>query len=628
MLHLQKHLKCITQFDMMESPFLGPNAQFARNRVFKNRANEIFPGIKSDDRDYLKFTERLADRLTERFVSTQDDEGVNGPEAITGDFYSLRTVSGYLMNPRTLPTVSNDILVDSLGLARSFVSPRHELIFEKLHAVLYEKWTPSDVKIAKVSSSTFPFFRKDVDYKINHGLYVLNNMESICTDLVHGKMEDVYHRHRVMVANAINYRAQVDKMSKVNGKFISKPRLVNDFEYAVSGGKTGHRFNADKSVIVDGEYIEGHATMRVRPVYGMAGPINYSFSAIMAGYRTNYLSKYAYTFKHTIPSQIQSKIARFNYLKGFDVSQFDESVQAFMLDKWMEMFSTHWPEWLVDTQKLMIHAPYYSPPVDSSGGDGIWMGNPFDIKSFKLNVGLPSGVAQNPDLGKFMMTFAYLCFMDDYFQDTIEFGINKVLMGEHPRYGLLDMSDDALILTNSVGFKDYMAELLKEKGVISPYFAAAKEDSVSFLGNVIHRDSPESEIKLSPDVRSYVLNWFVPERGVQDKMREFWASGWFERNNFYAASPAFSDASFIVREEFRSAFGVSPDNLAEQGLKSSPLNQVSARSAIDSEVIMDPSKLFYKYTEDDVSEDVYDNFIAKIPAVEIERSIGKFYKGK
>lgn len=609
------------------SPFLGPAAQIAKKRVFGNRGNEIFPGIKSDDPEYLRFTERLADRLTESFPSEQDDEGVNGENAITGDFYSLRTVSGYRMNPRTIPTVDNTQLVGSLGLATTFNSDRHRAIFEELHRVLYAYWKPSDVKVARLSSSTFPFFVRDVDYKVQHASYVMENLETICKQILSDDLERVFTDHKVLMAAAINYRSQVDKVIRDNDRFKSKDRLVNDLEYAISGGSRGQRFPADKSVIIDNQVIKGHFAMRERPVYGMSAPINYAITSIMQGYRDHYLSEYAFTFKHTTSEQIESKINQFRYMRGFDVSQFDESNQTWMLHHWMDAFGRDWPEWLIEVMKLMLHAPYYTPAVSNEGGDGIWMGNPFKLDNFKLNLGLPSGIAPNPDIGKFMMTFTYMCFIDDYFGDVLEFGLDKVLKGEHPRYGLLDMSDDAIILTNSEGFRDHISAVLKKEGVISNYFAAAKEDSVSFLGNVVYRKRGETKVSLCPDVRSFVLNWFCPERGVQDRMREYWATGWFERALHYSKSPAYSDVSLIVREEFRKSFGLSPDTIASDHLLDVPPLNIEATSAVDYAVLMDPSKLFYRFEQKDVSPEVYDHFIAKIPVEVVKKTVLRHYKG-
>lgn len=613
---------------MSYSPFLGPSAQLARNRVFKNRSNDIMGGIMSDSPDYLKFTERLADRLTERFPSVQDDEGINGAEAITGDFYSLRTVSGYMMSPRSLPTVNNSLLTEELGLAKGFVTPRHEQIFKRLHQTLYTRWRPADVQVARLSSSTFPFFSKDVDYKVNHALVVLSEFESIMTRLLKGDMNGIFTDYRVLVAHAINYRNQVDRVIKDGDIFKSKDRLVNDFDYAISGGRRGHRIPADKSIWINDTKVDGHFAMRTRPVYGMAAPINYAYSAIMQGYREYYLDEFKFTFKHTTPEQIGEKINTFKSFRGFDVSQFDESNQTWLLHAWADEFERDWPSWVTEGMKLLFHAPYFSPPVTAEGGDGIWMGNPFNLEQFKLELGLPSGIAPNPDIGKFMMTFAYLCFLDDHFGDLLEVGIDVVLRGKHPRYGLLDMSDDAIILTNSEAFKQSISNRLAKGEMLSPYFKLAKEDSVSFLGNVLYRAKPSDEkISLSPDIKSFFLNKFCPERGVQDKMRMYWATGWFEAMVHYSKAPGFSDAMLILREEFRRSFGVTPDSIAQAHLLDAPINQIEARSAVDELVLADPTKLYYRVSEKDVSPEVFDAFIAKIPHSEIGPRLVKYYKG-
>lgn len=612
----------------MSAPFIGTAAVQVKNRRFKSRGLDVMGGIRSDSPEYLDFTERLSDRLNERFTPVQDEEGINGREAITGNFNGLRTVAGYMMSPRSLPVVDNSIITTQLNLASGFLNSRHEGIFSALHTTLYKQWAPADVAVARVSSSTFPYFSRDVDYKINHALHVLENFETIMEGLLMGQQEDIFSKHKVLVAHALNYRNQVDSISCENGIFKAKERLVNDFDYAISSGQRGKRFAADKRIVIDQREIKGHFAMRSRPVYGMAAPINYAYSAVMAGYRSHYLKEFEFTFKHTTRDQILGKVNKFEGFRGFDVKQFDESVSSWLIDEWIVRFARDWPEWLVNGMNLLFHAPYFSP--DPYGeGDGIWMGNPFNLKDFTLRVGLPSGIAPNPDVGKFMMTWAYLVMLDDHFQDVLEFGVDKVLKGEHPRYGLLDMSDDAVILSNSVNFSDALSAKIEQGEELSPYFKLEKEESVSFLGNVFYRPDDGQQIDLCPDIRSFFNNKFVPERGADSKMREYWPIGWFESLVHYSEAPGFGDAMMILREEFRRSFGMSPDSIATDALKQVKKIDLPIVSAVDEVVLNDPSKLFYRFEEQDVSPEIFKHFIGKIPREEIDKRLTKFYlKGK
>lgn len=607
----------------MAAPFIGTAAVQVKNRRFKSRGLDVMGGIKSDSEAYLKFTERLSDRLNERFTPAQDDEGINGREAITGNFNGLRTVAGYMMTPRSLPVIDNSVITNQLGLAQGFQNRRHEAIFAALHVTLYKQWTPSDVAVARVSSSTFPFFSRDVDYKVNHALHVLENFDTIMTGLLTGEQEQIFSKHKVLVAHALNYRNQVDTITVDNEMFKAKERLVNDFDYAISSGQRGRRFAADKRIIIDQKEIKGHFAMRSRPVYGMAAPINYAYSAVMAGYRSHYLKEFEFTFKHTTREQILGKVNKFAGFRGFDVKQFDESVSSWLIDEWVSRFARDWPSWLVEGMSLLFHAPYFSP--DPYGeGDGIWMGNPFNLKDFILKVGLPSGIAPNPDVGKFMMTWAYLVLLDDHFQDVLEFGIDKVLKGEHPRYGLLDMSDDAVILSNSTNFSESLSARIKNHEELSPYFKLEKEESVAFLGNVFFRPDDGPTIDLCPDIRSFFNNKFVPERGADSKMREYWPIGWFESLVHYSDAPGFSDAMVILREEFRRSFGVSPDSIATEALRNVKKIDLPIVSAVDEIVLNDPSKLFYRFEEQDVSPGLFKHFIGKIPKEEIDKRLSKF----
>jgi hypothetical protein len=108
----------------------------------------------------LRITERLSVRLTEEFPRDTTPEGFAGPSAVPGNFYAVRSVSGYGMDPLPLPLMDNGPFVKSLGLRDSI---RHEDIpwLKSLIRLFFGHVTPASLHIRKAASTSFPYFEKD-----------------------------------------------------------------------------------------------------------------------------------------------------------------------------------------------------------------------------------------------------------------------------------------------------------------------------------------------------------------------------------------------------------------------------------------------------------------------------------
>jgi hypothetical protein len=255
-----------------------------------------------------------------------------------------------------------------------------------------------------------------------------------------------------------------------------------------------------------------------------------------------------------------------------------------------------------------------------------WMGHPFQIDDYRLQPGLPSGIPPNPDFGKYFMTATYLCLFDDYFGDVLETGVDVILRGDHPLYGLLNMGDDSVVLSNDSKFVRELMQKLEDEAQVSPYFQLEKEDAVAFLGNVFYRDDRE-DLKLSPNIASFINNWFAPEISTTHVKREFWPVGWMERQQFYMQSPSFQDAWEIMVKHFYDTWHVHPDLYASKAKDRMRVPAFPVTSEVDRIVLEDPSKLYYRFDADELSSEILDSIVGTIPADDVMANSQPFVVG-
>jgi hypothetical protein len=138
---------------------------------------------------------------------------------------------------------------------------------------------------------------------------------------------------------------------------------------------------------------------------------------------------------------------------------------------------------------------------------------------------------------------------------------------------------------------------------LSPYFKLEKEEAISFLGNVFYRDY-NGNISIAPNLQSYIYNWWVPERGVNSKMRLYWPTGFFERQKYYSLAPSFSAVNDVVVKRFRQVFGTSPEALAIIGQEKIKTIPIRPQSEEDRLVLEDPSRAHYRVRPDQLSPEI------------------------
>lgn len=624
--HLSEHLeqKEIARLAMMQEDinrFIAgsvSNSPFPAKsrRMVQNNGNFILPGVHTTEADTHAFLANLADTCTHKYPVDIDEAGVAGATAITSDFMALRTLSGFHMNPMSIPLSSNAKLRSEAKLAGEFVTDRHKKIADELANAMFECRVPTNLHFRKAASTTFPLFTSDMDVKMRYLFDGLKNLPHILKLSQSGQLKQLLTDHGVAPFYYMGTRWQPDSVTCENHKFKSKPREVPSLAYALSGGDRGIRGDADKSVRIKGRLLPDFFGGRRRTVFGLSTSVNAILTAFWMGFREYYLNQYSFTWKHQGHQDMQRKLSTYSSFIGFDVKQHDQFVANWLVDHMFDRLSKRLHPDLVQFMRLCYQAPAFQPNVWVGHTGGFWNGDPFDVKHYDKQYGLPSGIAFNPDVGKYGMVFVYLCLLDDYFGDVLETGIPKILKGECARYALLNASDDTVIATDDPGFLTYCQDGFKTND-LSPYMILQQENGVAFLGGILTRDK-FGDVTVVPNIVSAVVNFFAPERGVNDPYRSNWALGWLERQGYYLNAPLYSEVYFDIRDSARRFLKVNIDDLARTAFSAGSFADLTP---LDRTVLDNPDSIYYKVDPRDLSPGVLDMIIGSVPAESYEADV-------
>lgn len=581
--------------------FLGSEAGKHYSYCLRSGPIDVFPEIMSDDPRYLAFCSRLATRLDEELPKKRVlESGFYDEFAISTNFQELNTVAGYNMKPATYAVIDNTALRDEMFLCRDFQNDRDRQIFAELMACRYKEHDGTRGKISRISSSTFPFFSKSMELKSQHLSLLLSKGEKFKKLVMEDNLEDLFEEFKVLFAMVDVYRSQADVFKLDGSTYKPKERFVNDIEYANSGGRLGKRFIADKSVVIHGRLLDGKAAARARTAFGYSNVLNLIMTAAFEGFRHAGDLKFGKTFKHRSRAEILEKIEQYENVVPVDVTQFDQSVPKFLMDEWIKL--SPFNEFGKKILSLMVTSPMFYRGV-SEDTEPYWSGDPFDIDYYNQYRGLISGLFSTSAMGKDFFTFCTLTMLDKVYGDVLG-NVEKILKWEHPAYAITNMGDDTNIHFNGKSFRSFVTSQMETQQYgMSQYFKVDLEDGFKFLGNIgyINKDGKK---RLCGDIGTYLKNMLVPERGVSSKHRKYAVYGLLERRHVYADHPLFQIVDQIFMEEFARAFSISWIDLMEKHLELPVSEDVYVRTQAELEVLLDPSKLHYKYSEEDINPTV------------------------
>jgi hypothetical protein len=646
--------------ELCDMLFQSPSAMRNRDKIYREGPIEIEEEIWSNSPDFLKFKDKFS-REAMKWQPDVDAQGRVFGNGLRSDFNGMRHVNGYPMLPATYPLSDNRLLREKEGLANTFTEQWHSTVCDALVELFFEDLEPVRMKMRKGSSSCVPFFDKQMSKRVEAAKFSLSTALDAGDLMLKNKHYEAFTRYQMGGAVFVVYRRQSTDAISFDAKthqWTFKDRPVADLEYAVSGGTRGTFKPASKEFTdVDFHVPDGFARERNRTAMGGPWAMNAALAPIAQSVRKRIYDLFAYSTHHTTRASIQADLRSWKFTIAADVSNHDWFWPTFLIDSIADkLLSMGFDERWVEIFKTCNLLPRY---VTDVGPDlpNVLIGDPTDPK---IHGGLTSGNSFTDLFGTIGMILFYFIIQVEHTYPQIIPALKEprrakelmqlYLKGKLPIV-IKDKSDDALL-----GWTDnilvHKAEKLMQKmqngDQISPYMKVTYEHGGAFLGSILYypKDKTPAGLNLIGNIQSLVTNLFSPEYGVQSAVsdrskvkRPFPGLAWESTQQVYGSCPLYGDVIELIEKTWYDVYGESFISRRQRFLEKDKallaryvkeFKQVGLPdlTAIDLEVLNDPTKLEYKFAESDVSMEVLDFLYQGLTVEEIEpyfRSVVKYY---
>lgn len=580
----------------------------------------LYPGVYSFDPRTLAFQRELVKQLNEAFEPDPDSEGFT-KTGIHTNFDRLKCPAGYFMNPMSYTTVNNKLYREKeLGL-RCGMSDRDKAIATEVWHLVWKEATVRPVNVAKLSTSGMRRFTHDVQWKLAFAEWVLEpaNFEEVLDAIASDDTITLANKFEMVWAMYIQKRGQVDHPDKV--------RMVFDLEYALSGGLEGREFAADKKVFIDvnGTLVayEDFSAVRARVVQAGPWTVNCFLQICATSAMYSLFSRFGSTFHINTAEQIK-EVTTGKYVYCSDVTEYDRSMDIADLRLQHDCMREYWDERIVKASWRLYVSAYYSKPLSLGGTHGAWVGDPTDW-SQELHSGNRSGHALTSITAKVQKVIDTLIVIDRMY--PVVGHVKRFLEGKGP-VQMVNNGDDEVILFNSKAdlerFKVLRADRQIGRYVVEP------ELGQGFSGLLLTRD-PAAPLSYEPKAKIHTTfeKLWVPERSIGGLHRQFWTIGVIDRVTNITSTDIGRRAWEIHMRVYRDM--MSPhhgDFMSVLMREHSKVNlDLQALTRIDREVLDDPSKIHYKFADDEVSPEVLETVTSKIPPPVVYDFLKRYYKG-
>jgi hypothetical protein len=555
---------------------------------------------------------------------------------------TLLTTMAY-HEPHSYPLVDNDVLTKG-KIADGFLNDEHKKLFDTIVSMMYKKRGDYITQIPKDSSAGPPFYHKDTELKMKHLNQVLLHYDDIARLVSKGKLHEVYEKYGALFFKTVGVRLQTDGGEYENGNFTPKKRPFISKEAALSGGSKGEIIKYDKDLVNSKEFNRSsafplrknkRAMARSRLVYGYQSVWATIFNQALNSYSEDFKKKYSYTFKHRGYAELSMHIGNAKQIIGVDVASHDLFYKRWMIKEYVSRLPLNDKSKLI--YLLLMQAPYLRPALNP-GEEAIFSADPFDIKSYNHQMGLPSGLGAHNNLSIAWMVFSYMIPICEFYDDWSFDLVDKILSGRHSVVAFKDSSDDALYIIRHTDdglgewldacikhsnpiYQDKIREIALKRGFkpdnyikygISPYHIIEEEKGITYLGSQI--SSTESGHRhVGPNFLNYAKNFYMAESSIRSFKRKNWVEGFMLRREIYAQAYMGTLRMDEVDRIVEKHLGFNPYNEAKRLLSyKSDVTSITPVKPADYEVILEPSKLQWKFTEEEVSKHVLELFVRRL----------------
>lgn len=592
----------------------------ARQPLSDRHSLTVLPNMYSWDNDFLIGLRAMDEQLNSdpnlKPVMDQTTKMV-GKDGIAEPF-NLKCVAGFGANPMSYVPCTNDALCETLKIPEGFRSEADREIFDEFFEIIFSSWKPTSIKVPKLSTMGMPCLSiHDAAYKRDAAIFLYSNIDKILRLVRARDFETLAVRYGMIFAYNNGKRSQVDTPGKV--------RLVFDLEYARTGGRSGKAFAADKSVSINGIDYPDFSATRERVVQGAPWALNCIIQSMAAGHMKAMFERFPGTFHHTDPQMIADECAERGDATFSDVSEYDRSMRSFLIERMFDKMREVWDEGMVSIAEWLYFSAYYTRPVDATAENprGVWFGQPWDPTIKQIHSGNRSGHAMTSFVAKTMKVFDSLCIINRITHD-VRGNVRRYLEHTMP-ICLFNNGDDegaagSPALINA--YRNYRYDPENRYG----YFSVKPENGQVFSGTMIRwTDGPPQAI---PRIGAALQKMYIPERAIGTTFRKNWPIGFFTRLKAIAEHPSGHYVEEVHNRVWRDIWEPRYGTLAS--MLATAVEQLDvnfeALSTVDREVLEDPDKLQWKYTEDDVSKTVLDKVVISILPEDL-KWCHKFYNG-
>lgn len=580
------------------------------------KPREILPGMWSFETPVLSF---LRDAVKEWNAKLPVDLNKDGfsRTGIHATFDKLRCPAGYLQSPMSAKVVDNGRVRSELGLTEGYSKRQLELARMVWNKV-WSRALPSPVNVPKASAGGMRRFTHDVQWKLDFAQWKTQpqNYDRYLSMVESADVYGLANDYEIVFGMYVQKRLQLDEPSKV--------RYANDWEYAVSSGVRGTRGATDKKVVIDGRSWDDFSALRVRVIDAGPWAINCDLQIVATAHMRAMFHDYPATFHINTPGQMKEQFDG-RHIFCSDVSEYDQTMSKDAISVVFETMREWYPEGVVRAAERLYEAPYFAKPLELGGKKSRWIFDPMDW-SKSMQSGNRSGHAMTSLVAKVNKVIETLFFFDLMYGVSPR-NIDMWLKGQMSM-GLVNNGDDEVVW--AVAKKDIDRFKLLRSDLSLGHYKVEPEPGMGFSGNLLVLED-EAELRYKPTTRlqTPIEKCYVAERSIGGVLRPYWPIGWLDRIDALHESDAgrelWSIHNFFYEKHLKPEYG-SLSSLVEKGLRSLPL-QSHDLSAIDREVLVDPDKLHYKYTDDQVSKTVRALITSNIPADYCAGFLRRYFKG-
>lgn len=579
----------------------------------ERKENLVLPGLGSWNPTLISFQRKLSEAINDHLKPDLNSELMSA-NGVISDANKLRAVSGYEQTPVSAVAIDSSVKRKELGLSEDY-TPRHKEIAEAFWRLAFSEYHASAINVPKKSTWGARRFTTDDTLKLLYAkwLYRPDVFERMLTTFASGDMVGLCDNFEMVLMFYLQKRAQIDAPGKV--------RLAADIEYMISRGKRGVSAPTDNRVVLNGVLLDDFAGMRVRTVQAGPWPVNLVNALVGKGTLNGLFARFPNTFHVNTPEQIEA-VLRGKRTYFADVKEYDSTMSKLDIETPFKCAAEFWDERIIGFCRRHMVSPYYARPLDLDGKRGRWVGDPGTLDD-ELFGGNRSGHWWTALLAKGNKVIEELVILDDCGIDVVEHMI-PILEHKAPIV-IVNNGDDVVVAGDGPIFDMYLAA--RERG--DGFYKVEREVGCVFSGWVVTDPNANREYIAVPKINTAFERMYVPERAIGGMLRPYWPIGFFDRINAPRPTRAHEDAWELHNKTYYDLLRPKIGSLVSVLTTASEAGvfRYAGTTAKDREVLEDPDKMHYKFTENEISADVLASISGSVPKVLVEPLVAKYFRG-